>query len=130
MFGIIRIQLTQLIDKAMVLLHRIGVITQQIFRKQDANDVVLVALHYGKTRVCCFNDKRYEFFRRLADVYDIHLRARDHDFADLSLGNLHHTLHHGQGIGIQQVAFICGMQQFDKLFAVFRLAQQHRGKPL
>jgi hypothetical protein len=56
------------------------------------------------------------------------LRARDHDFAHLAFGDLQHALHHGQRIGIQQVALVGGMQQLDQLLAVFRFAQQKCGE--
>jgi len=53
----------------------------------------------------------------------------NHDFAHLLLGDLDDTFHHGQGIGIQQVALVGAVQQGDQLLAVFRLAQQHHGEP-
>ena len=73
-----------------------------------------------------FDHKGDEFFRCIGDVHHVHLGARNHDVAHLHLGNLEHPFDHGQRIRIQQVALEGGMQQFDQLFAVFRLPQQER----
>jgi len=50
--------------------------TQQIFRQQNADDVVFITIYDREARVRGFNHKWNEFFRRLTDVDDIHLRAR------------------------------------------------------
>src|SRR5512146_220017 len=105
------------------------VIAQQVFRQQNADDVVLVAVSDGEARVRGVDDVGDELFRRVADVDDVHLRAGDHDLAHLALGDLHDALHHGEGIGIQQVALVSAVQQRDQLLAIFRLAQQQRREP-
>src|SRR5579872_2285976 len=86
------------------------VIAQQVLGQQNADDVVLVLADHGKTRVAGFDHERNEFLRRVADVYDIHLRAWDHDVPRLHLGHLHDALDHRQGVGIQQVALVGALQ--------------------
>ena len=35
-----------------------------------------------------------------------HLRARDHDFLDMHLGDVEHALQHAQGIGVKEAALL------------------------
>jgi hypothetical protein len=60
--------------------------------------------------VRCFNHVGDKFFRRLPDVYDIHLSPRNHYFADLPLRDLDDAFHHGESICIQQIALVSAVQ--------------------
>jgi hypothetical protein len=92
------------------------------------DDVVLVAVDDGETRVGGLDHEGDELLRRLADVDHVHLRARDHDLANRPFGHLQHALHHGQRVGVEQVVFVGGVQQADELLAIFGFAQQQCGK--
>ena len=71
-----------------------------------------------------------EFFRRIVDVDQIHLRARHHDVARCEFGGLQHAFDHRQRFSVEQIAFARRLQQLDQLAAVFRLAHQERGEAL
>jgi len=102
-------------------------VAQQILGQQDADDVVAVAVVYGKTRVCGFDHMRDEHFGRVVDVDDVHLRARNHDFADAHFGYLQHAFDHRQRVGVHQTVFVGAVQQFNQLLAVFGLTHQPVG---
>lgn len=57
----------------------------------------------------CFYDVRQDVFARISDVDNIHLSARNHDFAHLHFRNLHHAFDHRQCIGIEQIVFVSGL---------------------
>jgi hypothetical protein len=42
----------------------------------------------------------------IVPAHDGHLRARDHDFLDMHLGDVEHALQHAQGIGIEEAALL------------------------
>ncbi len=101
---------------------------QQIFRQQDADHIVTLAVHGGETRMRRFDDIRQDFLARVVDIDHVHLRARNHDFAHLHLGNLHDALDHRQRVGVEQIVFVGGVQEFEQLLAIVRLAREPGGQ--
>ena len=108
----------------------LGVMPQQVLGQQDADDVVAVLVDDRKARVRSFDDMGNEHFGRIVDIDDIHLRTRDHDFADPHFGHLQHAFDHRQRIGIHQAVFVGAVQQFDQLLTVFGFAHQPVGNAL
>ena len=73
---------------------------EQFLGVQNAQNVVPVAFDHRKARVRGIDDMGQEFFRRLADVDDIHLRARHHDVAHGQRSHLQDAFDHGKRIGV------------------------------
>jgi hypothetical protein len=62
-------------------------------------------------------------FDRLGDVDDVHLRARHHDVAGGQVGDLEHAFDHRQRVGIDQVAFVGVVQNFEQFCPVLGLGE-------
>jgi hypothetical protein len=74
-------------------------------------------------RECGLQHQRQPFFDRLGDVDDVHLRARNHDVAGGQVGHLEHAFDHRQGVGVDQVAFVGVVQNFEQFRAVLGLGE-------
>jgi len=53
------------------------------------------------------------------------LRARHHQIEGTQFGDLQHTFHHRQGVGIEQVAVVGILQGRKQFGPVFRLAKMN-----
>jgi hypothetical protein len=83
-----------------------GVVAQEVFRQQDADDIVLAFADHRKARVARVDHFGQKHVRRVVDVDDIELRARNHDVAGLQLGDLQHAFDHGERVGVHQIALV------------------------
>ncbi len=104
------------------------VITQQVFCEQDAEHLVAVAFDCGKARVRGFKHHRQPFFNRLGDIDHVHLRARDHDVACRQVGDLKDAFDHRQRIGVDQIACMRVVQDFEQFDTAFRLGGNQCGQ--
>jgi len=107
-----------------------GEVAQQILGQQDADDVVLAAADHRKARMPGVDDEAGNILDRAVEAHAVHLRARHHDVVSLHVGNLQRTFDDRQGVGVEQVALESGLQQGEKVVAVFRLTRQQRGDAL
>ena len=73
------------------------------------------------------NDFRHERSDGLLDVEHVHSASRDHDVHGGLLGNSQGAFQHGVGIGIDEIAFACGVEHRHNTFPIFGLAA-HQGK--
>ena len=65
----------------------------------------------------------------IGDVDDVHLRPRHHHVAGLEFGHLEGALDDREGIGVEELALVGGVEQLDELFAVFGLAHEECAEP-
>ncbi len=93
----------------------VRVVAQQVLGQQDADDVVAAALVDGEARMRGLLDEGDEFGGRVGDVDRVHLRARDHDVARAQVGDLEDPFDHRQGVGIDQVARVRVLEDFQQL---------------
>ena len=86
---------------------------QQIFRQQDADDVVRRITVDGEAGVGGFNDEGQVFFRLRRGGQHHALRARHHDLPHLHVGHLHGALEDPQRFGIDQPGAVGIGQDFQ-----------------
>jgi len=97
---------------------------QQILGKQNAEYIVAVAIDHREAGVRRIDDQRHQFIDGHGHINHIHLGAGNHDVGDTGFGRSQCALDNGQGVGIHQVLLEGAVQQFEKLLAIFRFAQQ------
>jgi hypothetical protein len=107
----------------------VGVIAQQVLGQQDADHLVAFAVDGREARVRGFQHVRQPALDGLGDVDHVHLRAGHHDVAGGEIGNLEHAFDHRQGVGVDQVALLRVLQQFEQLGSVLGFGGNHRGQP-
>jgi hypothetical protein len=107
-----------------------GVVAQQVFGQQHADDVVAIALEDRIARMRFLQHVRDEFGGIVRDVDRVHLRARHHDVARAEFGHLEHAFDHRQRVGVDQVALVRVLQNFQKLGARVGLGRDEVGQTL
>ncbi len=77
---------------------------QEILCEQDTHHFIPILSDDGETGMARIDDGVQQLRPRVIELQHDHVRARNHDVADLSLGNLEDTLEHGVLLGGQQVS--------------------------
>ncbi len=77
-----------------------------------------------------FQHVRNEFFGTLGDIDRIHLGAGNHDVARAKFGDLKYAFDHRQRIGVDQVALVRILQNFEQLTAGFGFRRNEVGQAL
>ena len=101
----------------------VGEVAQQVFRQQDADDIVAAALVDREARVRGLLHEGDEGLRRVGDVDHVDLGARHHDVARGQLGNTEHALDHGERVGVDQVARVRILKHLQQFGTGFRLGE-------
>ncbi len=107
-----------------------GVEAQQVLREQHADHVVAVLFVDGVARVRLLEHEGDEILGLVGDVDRVHLGARHHDVARAQVGHLEHAFDHRQRIGVDQVALVRVLEDFEQLAARFGLGRDEVGQTL
>ena len=98
--------------------HAAGEQPQQIFREQDASDVVTITVQHREARMPRFDHRRQDARDRIFAPQANHLRARDHDVAHLQIRDRECSLEHGKGFRIEHAALLRLGQHLEQLRAI------------
>ena len=106
-------------------------VREQVLGEQDPLHLVAIVADRRKPRVARFDHRTDELLRRLIGLDHHHLRARDHDVADLHVADRESAFDHRQGVGAEHVAPFGVAQDPQQRVPVpgpVRLARQRPGE--